>query len=227
MYYQFCPFCGAQNPNDQARCPRCNRSLALPDTDDVLGDAPPRGETRRRRWGFRRTHDSAPIDESSTSSSTSTEAIGSSEFKIKGTTLVRYTGNDAIVIIPNGIITIGKRAFAGNKTIVSVTLPEGVKVIDHNAFSYCPNLVEVNLCNTLLAIGDYAFQHCLKLAKIFIPKSVAHIGKFAFWDDAGVTAYLEINLDSGGYAKEWHCYSGSSPYYYNIRCIPGASRDSF
>ena len=99
-----------------------------------------------------------------------------SEFKIKNGVLVKYTGKDANVEIPNNVTIIGEKAFTECKTLVSVTIPNSVKSIENNAFSFCTLLKEITLPNSVTSIGDWAFFYCTGLVKIVIPSSVDSIG---------------------------------------------------
>ena len=99
-----------------------------------------------------------------------------SEFKIKNGVLVKYTGKDANVEIPNNVTIIGEKAFTECKTLVSVTIPNSVKSIENNAFSFCTLLKEITLPNSVTSIGDWAFFYCTGLVKIVIPSSVESIG---------------------------------------------------
>jgi len=58
--------------------------------------------------------------------------------------LLRYTGNEQNLVIPDGQITqIGANAFAGNTTLHSVMIPQSVWSIGDNAFSGATKLMEV------------------------------------------------------------------------------------
>ena len=68
----------------------------------------------------------------------------SQDFQIDKTVLVRYRGNAANVIIPEGITAIGEEAFKFcEKQITSVTIPLSVASIRVEAFSGCSNLKEI------------------------------------------------------------------------------------
>lgn len=57
-------------------------------------------------------------------------------FVISGTTLVSYTGTDALVRIPRGITRIGDRAFRHMGTVTGVELPDTVEHIGRQAFAW-------------------------------------------------------------------------------------------
>lgn len=114
------------------------------------------------------------------------------------------------ITLPEGIKTIGKRAFCGCKALEEVDLPEGLErigltafsdctslkkitipasvreIIDSSnircggVFSNCKSLEQVVLSEGLEKIGVKAFEKCISLKMISIPSSVKHIGDSAF-----------------------------------------------
>ncbi|MDR1957414.1 MAG: leucine-rich repeat domain-containing protein [Treponema sp.] len=62
-------------------------------------------------------------------------SISSDPFSIEGSLLVKYTGTENALVIPEGITTIGKEAFYGVK-LRSIIIPEGVTVIGKYAFAH-------------------------------------------------------------------------------------------
>lgn len=106
--------------------------------------------------------------------------INTNDFKIRKNVLVKYTGKDTEVHVPDCVTVIGKGAFENNDTIKSVTLPNTVIRIKDNAFCECLNLQEINLPEGLQEIGWSAFENCASLTSIVIPNSVKTIGLFAF-----------------------------------------------
>ena len=57
------------------------------------------------------------------------------DFKMDGTTLVRYTGTAETVSVPASVEVIGEEAFADNAFITNIQLGKDVKEIAYNAFS--------------------------------------------------------------------------------------------
>ena len=83
------------------------------------------------------------------------------------------------IVIPEGIIAIGKSAFSGS-SVVSVTLPTTLREIEQSAFENCPNLKSVK-CNEGLEKIDYAaFSGCPKLFEIKLPDSIKELDCSAF-----------------------------------------------
>ena len=50
----------------------------------------------------------------------------SAGYDIQDNVLVKYSGSETEIVIPDGVIEIGDRAFEDQKKIVSVTMPESV-----------------------------------------------------------------------------------------------------
>ena len=103
-----------------------------------------------------------------------------SNFVIEDGVLVKYNGNEEKVIIPDGVISIGKNVFNENRTIVEVVIPSSVEVILYRAFYMCENLNKVTFSFGLKKICSDAFAYCNKLEKIEFPKSLIEIERSAF-----------------------------------------------
>ncbi len=87
-----------------------------------------------------------------------------SDFTIIDGILKRYTGPGGDVVVPDDVIEIGNMAFAGNRSVVSVTLPDSVKMISSSAFLRCENLSHISISEKTTEIDPNAFSHCKKLA---------------------------------------------------------------
>ena len=110
------------------------------------------------------------------------------------------------LVIPNGVTSIGNRAFFYCTGLSSVTFPNSVTGIGNEAFSYCTGLTTVNIPNSVTIIGGYAFNHCTGLTTVNIPNSVKSIEDFAFESCSGLTSVTFGNnvTSIGGYAF-YHC----------------------
>ena len=64
-----------------------------------------------------------------------------SDFVIENGVLTKYIGTDEDVVIPNSITSIGKYAFDGCESLMSITIPEGVINIGEYAFRSCESLI--------------------------------------------------------------------------------------
>lgn len=106
------------------------------------------------------------------------------------------------VILPSGLMTIGRHAFAGS-SINKLVLPRGVKYIEWNAFEDCSELTSVTLNDGLQEIDMYAFKNT-PLDKIDLPASLYAIDGTAV---EGCSALSEISVadDSEHYRAESGC----------------------
>ena len=106
------------------------------------------------------------------------------------------------VVLPQGLTTVGARAFSGCSKLTSASIPAGVTRIGTSAFADCTALASVTMpagmteigdlaffaCGMtgitlptgLEKIGDAAFAACKKLTRLEIPAGVARIGDMTF-----------------------------------------------
>ena len=63
-----------------------------------------------------------------------------SDFLIQNNILIKYTGSDSSVIIPEGVTQIGSWAFTDNTNITSIVIPDSVTTIMDHAFAGCTQL---------------------------------------------------------------------------------------
>lgn len=94
-------------------------------------------------------------------------------FVIFNNTLFGYYGDDDIVVIPEGVETIGSCSFGINNNIFEeVVLPETVDVIKENAFSCCRNMKSIAMPKSMKKIERGAFSYCDNLESIRIPDGI-------------------------------------------------------
>lgn len=145
-------------------------------------------------------------------------------FQIENGVLVKYTEEPGIteVAIPEGVISIGDRAFEWCENLTNIVIPEGVISIGRMSFQYCRNLDRILFPASLTAIGGYAFQFCSnlinlniaegitiiedgtfrgckKLTSIIISEGITSIGKEAFsWCESLTSLVLPEGITSIG-----------------------------
>lgn len=144
-----------------------------------------------------------------------------------GITIVKYTGENTEVVIPeiiagkpvtvidglraysitsvsipDTVCVIESEAFKGYRKLQTVRLPSGLRTIENCAFSQCSNLKNIELPESLTVIGRQAFEECTALKAITIPKSVVEIGDQAFYKctDLECIIFKESRLEVIGYA---------------------------
>ena len=143
--------------------------------------------------------------------SLSSDSDTPTDFTIEDNVLVKYSGYSDVVVIPDGVTSIGDGAFEGSVLLTSVTIPDSVTSIgDHafascsslssiiipdsvthlgnSVFSFCSNLSYVSISNNVTKIGDSAFFWCESLTSIIIPYGVTSIGDNAFFGCEGLTS---------------------------------------
>lgn len=67
-----------------------------------------------------------------------------------------------------------------NQEAKSFIIPDGVKSIGNRAFDYCYSLISISIPNSVTSIGDESFIDCSSLSNLVIPNSVTSIGAWAF-----------------------------------------------
>ena len=134
------------------------------------------------------------------------EKINGRHYKIKKGVIVvcnaAFIFSDLLgVSIPDGVITIGDRAFSGCDRLTSIRFPKSLSSIGYLTFSGCGSLTSIRFPKSLTAIpnyaiiggdrlipfpqslvtfGDFAFSGCDRLASIQLPDRLATIGDYAF-----------------------------------------------
>ena len=82
------------------------------------------------------------------------------DFEIVDGCLKKYHGNKEEVVIPNGVTSIGDRAFYICFELISITIPDSVTSIGNGAFSNCSSLTSVTIPKSVTHIGGGAFSYC-------------------------------------------------------------------
>ena len=85
------------------------------------------------------------------------------------------------VVLPEGMKSIGERAFACCKNLKTIVLPESLESIGASAFLECVNLEEVILPKNIKKLNYRVFGDCKRLKRVVIPEGVEEMdwGVFA------------------------------------------------
>lgn len=83
------------------------------------------------------------------------------------------------ITIPSTVTGIEKSAFQGIN-LTRFEFPEAVTEVSESLFSFCENLIEVIFKDTLQSIKFAAFESCLSLKTLPLPDSVTEIEPYAF-----------------------------------------------
>ena len=135
------------------------------------------------------------------------------------------------LVIPEGVRSIGEKAFSKHSEIISVSFPESlekigalsfhmchelqkvsvpknVKIIKASAFQGCNSLTEVKLNKGLMVIESHAFSYT-EISKLDLPESVRVLGDSALDNINAVnirSAGIPHNLIRAVSPADWHGY---------------------
>lgn len=83
------------------------------------------------------------------------------------------------IVLPNGLESIGERAFSHIAKLQRIVIPDTVTEIGASAFADCKNLTYVKLSKGLKSIPASCF-FLTKLSELVLPDSIESIGNYAF-----------------------------------------------
>ena len=126
------------------------------------------------------------------------------------------------VIIPDGVETIGDRAFYECPNLTSVTLSDSLKTIGNLVFRNCAGITSITIPNSVISIGNAFYG--TGLTSVTIPASVTSIQGGTFARCSSLTG-IEVSADNPN-------YSSQNGVLYNkdkttLVLAPGASSGSF
>ena len=108
-------------------------------------------------------------------------------------TFIKSNSITDVVILADGVTSIGESAFNDCSSLKSINLPEGVTSIGESAFYGCISLTNISLPDGVTSIGDNAFAQCA-LISIILPEKLTSIGMATFANCEDLTS---INLPKG------------------------------
>ncbi len=89
--------------------------------------------------------------------------------------LMGYVGDETELTLPNDYngnnYEIYQYAFYSRNDITIVTIPDGVTSIGERAFMLCTDLTSIAIPNSVTSIGESAFSHCTNLTSITVDKN--------------------------------------------------------
>ena len=90
------------------------------------------------------------------------------------------------VSLPNGLLTIGDRAFRNCKHLSSINIPASVDTIGKYAFYHCEVLPSIVLPSNLHALGSSVFMYCYAMDTIVIPGNITVLPTYIFQSCTGL-----------------------------------------
>lgn len=135
-----------------------------------------------------------------------------------------YTSKIKVVLIREGVTSIGESAFSecqaltevdfastvtrienyaffGCAGLTCVAFGDGVSQIGNYAFCECDGLTDVVIGDSITEIGYYSFTHCSSLKTVTIGSRVAAIRGGAF-DDCPMLLEYRVSSDNGSYSSD-------------------------
>ncbi len=107
---------------------------------------------------------------------------------------LQYISKSKVLVIKEGVTSIGDRVFEDCANLRAITLPSSVTSIGGRGFGHCRSLTSITLPSGITSIGKATFYKCRSLTSIILPSSVTSIGYEAFY---GCTNLASIILPSG------------------------------
>lgn len=118
---------------------------------------------------------------------------------------VYYKAVDGNLYTKDGTVLV---QYATGKAATVFRIPEGVTTIGKRAFTSCANLQQVVIPASVVSIGEEAFFLCAGLTKIVIPDTVTSVGFSAFRGCNNLNIYCETECAPYGWDSSWN-YSNS------------------
>lgn len=146
-------------------------------------------------------------------------------FRINGTTLTAYLGEDTFVSIPDTITVIGEGAFEGRETLTGVEIPDSVTTISYNAFKGCTGLTNVTLSDSVTKVGPGAFEGCTALAAVEIGENVSSWGTGVFTDCESLARLILDEKNAYLTYYNGALYNGNMTMLYQV--LPGREGDNY
>ena len=118
------------------------------------------------------------------------------------------------ITLPDGILSIGRDAFARCSALSSVLLPDGIDRIEDGAFLGCA-FTSLLIPDSVTHIGTAAFASCHNLTEIIIPNSVTSMGEEVFANcDSLVSVVLSNSITTIEKSTFWECKSLEAVYHF-------------
>lgn len=126
------------------------------------------------------------------------------DFIIKDGVLETYLGQDEILRIPEGVVSVTSESIGKYpKNIKEIHCPHSLRHIGERFACACTNLEMIYMQPGLESIGYYAFAGLRKIRYIVIPKSVKTLGREIINDEVRAIFICGTYADTHDWHKEW------------------------
>ena len=194
------------------------RSLVIPDIVTSIGDGAFSSCSSLRSLVIPGSVTSIGDGAFSSCSSLRSLVIPDSVVNIKGNPFCHWKGkleclSASFIYEDNVLFNMDKSKLISfrNQEAKSFIIPDGVKSIGNRAFDYCYSLISISIPNSVTSIGDESFIDCSSLSNLVIPNSVTSIGAWAFDGCKSLRSFvIPDSVTSIGYGAFSYCSSLSS-----------------
>ena len=140
-----------------------------------------------------------------------------------------YRSDILVVIIKDGVTSIGNYAFFDCSALSFVSIPNSVTSIGANAFLGCTSLTAVDISDNVTSIGNSAFRDCTGLTSVTIGSGVKKIGNFAFscgvnLSSINVNMNIPIEIDESVFEYTGGNYSSDIIYLAATLNVPAGTK---
>jgi hypothetical protein len=116
-----------------------------------------------------------------------------------------YCTNLRFVDMPDTVNNLGHGAFAGCSNLRYVKLSENVRLMRNDLFYECTQLQTVLLGSQIKNVGSDAFAKCENLRTIYLPETVKKIGDGAF---SGCRSLKEVRIPDSVHILDMSAFDG-------------------
>ncbi|MDE7293223.1 MAG: leucine-rich repeat domain-containing protein [Oscillospiraceae bacterium] len=118
------------------------------------------------------------------------------------------------ISLPKNTVTIGARAFSGNRNLLKISMPAGVRNIGDYAFEGCEKVEEFTVPAELETLGTGAFSDCKALKSFALPEAIKEIPDNCFAKCSLTELHLGPQVRSIGNGAFSDCHSLTDIYFY-------------
>ncbi len=128
------------------------------------------------------------------------------ECEIEGETLLKIKCSQPKILLNFSVRDIAPCACQYLDSLEEIVLPQGLSTIGDKAFDCCPALLNVYFPPTLKSMDDFIFQNCSSLREMILPYGLSYLGSGVFYTCTSLEKiYLPDTLTEMGSALFSNC----------------------